>query len=89
MIDGSDPDLLTEQAVDNAAGDDDTEGDDNRCQTSPGFAHCPPSVAAPHGRSGSFFLIEPESTYAVRLDTRITSTEHQPPSRPRAWKASR
>jgi hypothetical protein len=33
VIDGSDPELLAEQAVDDASGDDETEDDEERCQT--------------------------------------------------------
>ena len=50
MIDGSDPDLLAEQAVDDAAGDDETEDDEKRCRTWPGLDHCPPLVLLTHGR---------------------------------------
>jgi len=35
VIDGSDPDLLAEQAVDDVASDDETEDDEKRCQTWP------------------------------------------------------
>jgi len=43
---GSDPDLLAEQAVDEAASDADTEDDEKRCQTWLRSDHCLPSAPA-------------------------------------------
>ena len=46
MIDGSYSELLAEQAVDDAAGDDETDYDEERCQTWSGFDHGGVSSAA-------------------------------------------
>jgi len=49
VIDGSYSELLAEQAVDDAAGDDETEDDERRCQAWSGLIMAASPVLPAHG----------------------------------------
>jgi hypothetical protein len=80
-MDSSDPELLAEQAADDASSDDETDGDEKHWQTQSRLDHCPPLVLPTHGRSRSCSLIESESTYAVSACTCLSRAQEQEESR--------
>jgi hypothetical protein len=75
VIDSSDPELLAEQAINDASNDDETEDDEIRSQTWPGFDHWASPLLTRSGRTGSFLSIESESTDAVCATARPVDYE--------------